>query len=75
MPKISVTKEKKSKLSTAQKLQAIAQRRRRGDTSAIVAKTGYEYSHVCRVLNGQRNNESIVNTAYSHMSKRKVKAI
>ena len=75
MPKIAVTKEKKSKLSTAQKLQAIAQRRRRGDTIILATKTGYEYSHVCRVLNGQRNNESIVNAAYSHMSKRKVKTI
>lgn len=75
MPKTTVTKEKKSKLTIAQKLQAIAQRRRRGDTIILATKTGYEYSYVCRVLNGQRNNTSIVNAAYSHMSKRKVKTV
>ena len=75
MPKTTATKEKKSKLTIAQKLQAIAQCRRTGDNATIAAKTGYDPSHVSRVLRGQRNNESIVNVAYASMSKRKVKTV
>jgi len=73
MPKATITRGKSTKLSVAQKLQAIGQRRRRGDVSIIAAKTGYDRSHVSRVLSGVRNNVRIVDAAYSHMSKRKVK--
>ena len=73
MPKTTITRGKSTRLSVAQKLQAICQLRRTGDVSFIAAKTGYDVSHVSRALRGKRNNESIVNAAYSHMSKRKVK--
>lgn len=68
MPKAKVTKN----LSVKQKLSAISSRLRKGDISEIAARTGYDQSHVSRVLRGIRNNESIVNAAYTRLSKRKV---
>lgn len=62
----------KGKLSTSEKLRAISRRLRKGDISAIADKTGYDQSHVSRVLRGERNNDSIVNAAYTRVGKRSV---
>lgn len=56
------------------KLHVIKTNLRRGDISEIAARIGYDQSHVSRVLRGIRNNEAIVNAAYSRLSKRKVTA-
>jgi|694.fasta_scaffold19139_5 hypothetical protein len=67
---------KSGKLSESQKLQAIRQRLRTGDISAISRKTGYHSSHVARVIHGESRNPSgeIVNSAYEMTRNRKVKA-
>jgi transposase-like protein len=66
----------KRKPSTEEKRAAIAVRLRRGDISAIATKTGYDKSHVGRVLRGTSTNPSneIVNAAYTMVSRRKVSA-
>lgn len=66
----------KRKPSTEEKRTAIQVRLRRGDISAIATKTGYDKSHVGRVLRGESTNPSneIVNTAYTMVSRRKVSA-
>ena len=66
----------KSGLTVSQKLSVISQRLRTGDMTAVATKTGYDTSHVSRVLRGLRSNPSgeIVNAAYSRVSKRKVTA-
>lgn len=78
MRKATITKtgNGKSGLTVKQKLSVISQRLRTGDTTAVANKTGYDASHVSRVLRGQRSNPSgeIVNAAYSRVSKRKVNA-
>lgn len=78
MRKATITKtgNGKSGLTVKQKLSVISQRLRTGDMTAVANKTGYDASHVSRVLRGQRSNPSgeIVNTAYSRVSKRKVNA-
>lgn len=70
MPKAKTQK----KTSARQKLAVIRSRRRIGDVSLIAAQTGYDQSHVSRVLRGIRANDTIVNAAYAHMSKRKATA-
>lgn len=75
MPKAK-SKTPKAGASTktkSQKLATIRSRSRRGDISIISKLTGYEYSHVNRVLKGERNNPSgeIIEAAYSLVSKRK----
>lgn len=78
MRKATITKtgNGKSGLTVKQKLSVISQRLRTGDMKAVAIKTGYEASHVSRVLRGLRSNPSgeIVNAAYSRVSKRKVNA-
>lgn len=73
MPKLQAIKARTG-VSEAHKLSVISVRLRRGDVTAIAAKTGYDLSHVSRVLRGQRSNADIVNAAYARVSKRKVKA-
>ena len=73
MPKATVTKTGKS-LNPVQKRQAIKVRLRRGDISEIAARTGYDQSHVSRVIRGIRQNDAILNAAYTRVSKRKVTA-
>ena len=63
-----------STASTSTKIAAVRSRLRRGDVSTIAALTGYDPSHVSRVIRGERNNPSIVDKAYSHVGKRKAKA-
>lgn len=70
------TKTPAAKLTVGDKLSVIQPRLRRGDAITISARTGYEISHVRRVLKGECGNPSgeIVKTAYAMVSKRKVKA-
>lgn len=61
-----------AKLTTAEKLERISPRLRRGDITAVASKTGYNTSHVSRVLRGERGaNASIVETAYAQVKNRK----
>jgi hypothetical protein len=66
------TRKAKIQMSVNDKIQVINSRLRRGDLTLISEKTGYNPSHVGRVLNGERNNPSgkIVNTAYTMVSRR-----
>ena len=73
MRKTTITTSGKS-LSTKHKLAIISSRLRRGDITAVAVKTGYDQSHVSRVLSGQRNNVRIVDAAYSRVNRRKVNA-
>jgi hypothetical protein len=73
MPKVKATSTKKT-ISTSEKRAIVVSRLRRGDVTEIASLTGYDISHVSRVIRGTRNNPEIVNAAYSRVSKRKVKA-
>jgi transcriptional regulator with XRE-family HTH domain len=58
-------------MTTAQKREVFQRARRKGDIATLAERTGYSQSMISMTLNGQRNNESIVNTAYKHVSRRK----
>jgi hypothetical protein len=59
-------------LSTSEKLERVQARLKRGDFARVADRTGYDHSHVSRVLRGLVPvNEKIVNDAYSLFSKRK----
>lgn len=75
MPKAKVTK-RNSRVSNSEKMSTIVRRLRRGDIAEVSARTGYDCSHVGRVLRGERGNPSgeIVQTAYTMVSKRKATA-
>lgn len=61
-----------AKLTISQKLDKISPRLRRGDITAIASKSGYDQSHVSRVLRGVRGtNAKIVTTAYEQVKNRK----
>ncbi len=63
---------KKTKMTPKQKLKVITPRLKRGDFANLSKITGYDPSHVRRVLIGESNpNVSIVNEAYKRFSKRK----
>jgi uncharacterized protein Veg len=64
----------KGKISVGQKLKVIKSRIRRGDYVKLASETGYDRTHVRRVLLGESNNPSckIVNAAYKAVAKRKV---
>ena len=61
------------KLTHAQKLDRIQRRLRSGDFSRISRLTGYDPSHVSRVIRGESSNPSgaIVSTAYEMTRNRK----
>lgn len=62
-----------NKLTITEKLERISPRLRRGDINAIAYRTGYDQSHVSRVLRGERGaNSYIVETAYTQVKNRKV---
>lgn len=62
----------KGKLTLGQKRNHVFSRLKRGDFTRISESTGYDVSHVRRVLNGESNlNETIVNEAYKRFNKRK----
>jgi hypothetical protein len=73
MRKVTVPINKKDE-AISKKRVTISARLRRGDMTQIAALTGYDISHVSRVIRGIKNNSNIVNAAYSHVSKRKAKA-
>jgi hypothetical protein len=52
---------------------AITQRLRRGDFAKLSVLTGYDKTHVSKVIRGVSNNPSgeILNTAYKFLGKRK----
>lgn len=52
------------KLTPVFKLVKVAQRRKRGDVTAVANETNYSPSYVSRVLGGTRFNDTITNTAY-----------
>jgi PP-loop superfamily ATP-utilizing enzyme len=61
-----------NKLTVTQKLERISPRLRRGDINVIAFRTGYDQSHVSRVLRGERGaNSYIVEAAYSQVKNRK----
>jgi len=57
-------------LTTTYKVKAFNQARRQGDIQTIAEATGYSQAMVSMTLNGQRNNETIVNRAYRLVRKR-----
>jgi hypothetical protein len=63
----------KSVLSTTEKLNRIQARLRKGDVQSIAFQTGYDASHVSRVLRGISKNPSnrIVNATYTKVASRK----
>ncbi len=58
-------------MTTAQKLSTFRRARRAGDISTLAERTGYSPAMVSMTLNGQRNNETIVDTAYRLVRRRK----
>lgn len=58
-------------MTTAQKLSTFRRARRTGDISTLAERTGYSPAMVSMTLNGQRNNETIVDTAYRLVRRRK----
>jgi hypothetical protein len=58
-------------MTTAQKLSTFRRARRTGDISTLAERTGYSAAMVSMTLNGQRNNETIVDTAYRLVRRRK----
>lgn len=71
-----VATPKKGRKTLAEKLEIVKVRIRRGDFSVIAKATGYDNSHVSKVIKGFSNNPSgeIVNYAYDFVGKRKVTA-
>ena len=63
----------KTKLTPKQKLKEITPRLKRGDFANLSKITGFDPSHVRRVLLGESNpNLSIVNEAYRRVGRRKM---
>ncbi len=63
----------KQKLNVSAKRAVYQSRKREGDIQRIADQnSNYSYSHVVNVLNGNRTNESIINSAY-RMTSRRVK--
>ena len=64
----------KSSTSVNEKRAAVSVRLRRGDIAELAVRTGYDKSHVARVLRGESNNPSneIVNAAYKMVGRRKI---
>lgn len=57
-------------LTPTYKVKAFRKAQRTGDIRTIAEATGYSKSMVSMTLSGQRNNETIVNKAYSLVRKR-----
>jgi len=67
-------KTSKVRLTSTEKINAITKRLRRGDFTAIAKLTGYDNTHVSRVLKGISANPSgeIVNATFARVKSRKV---
>jgi hypothetical protein len=75
-PVNSTPSPKRGRRTLAEKLEIVSARIRRGDFTAIAKATGYDNTHVSKVIRGFANNPSgeIVNYAYDFVGKRKVTA-
>lgn len=62
----------KRKMPLSAKLVSYNLRKRKGDATKLYWNSEYSFSHICNVLAGRRNNETIVNEAYK-ISKRRMK--
>jgi len=58
------------KLESGFKLVKIAERKKRGDQVTLDASYYYSPSHISNVLNGRRNNDSILNEMYRKVYRR-----
>lgn len=58
-------------MTTAQKISTFRKARRTGDIGTLAERTGYSTAMVSMTLNGQRNNETIVDNAYRLVRRRK----
>lgn len=72
-PSASISSPKTRISSPDEKRTAITQRLRRGDFVKLSVLTGYDKTHVSKVIRGVSNNPSgeILNTAYKFVGKRK----
>ncbi len=61
-------------MNNKQKRAFFKSRKREGDVTSVAKSTKYSLPHVSNVLAGRRNNESILNKAYSLVSRRKALA-
>lgn len=57
-------------MTNKQKRSFFKTRQRNGDVAKLVKLTKYSQPHVSNVLAGRRNNEAILNKAYSLVSRR-----
>lgn len=67
------TTSKPGRKSADEKLAIAKTKLRRGDLTTLSIITGYDVSHVARVISGERKNPSgrIANAAYDFVGKRK----
>lgn len=65
---------KSPKRTIDSKLASIQSRLRTGDITRIAELSGYDPSHVSRVLRGIRQNSEIIKQASSHLAGRRAKA-
>jgi len=69
----TATTSKPGRKSAGEKLSIAKKKLRRGDLTTISLITGYDASHVARVIRGERKNPCgrIANVAYELLGKRK----
>lgn len=65
----------KTRLTTAQKLEIIMDRKRRGDVRKVSDATGFSHGYTSLVLLGRHENEKIINRAYAMFKSRKPKEV
>lgn len=63
-----------AKLSIAEKLAIIADRKKRGDNTAIAQALGVNAQYVSAVVTGRRSDSKVVNAMYNKVRGRKAKA-
>lgn len=63
-----------AKLSTAEKLAVIADRKKRGDNTAIAQILGVDAKYVSAVVTGRRSDAKVVNKMYNKVRGRKAQA-
>jgi hypothetical protein len=63
-----------AKLSATEKLAIIADRKKRGDNTAIAQTLGVDAKYVSAVVTGRRSDTKVVNAMYNKVRGRKVQA-
>ena len=63
-----------AKLSTTEKLAIIADRKKRGDNTAIAQALGVNAQYVSAVVTGRRSDSKVVNAMYNKVRGRKAQA-